>query len=94
MRRLTVFCSGERLGMEVLRLAGDGPGGREAEPEGAMPYKEAKAAVVDSFTRRYVQSLLRETGGNISEAARRSGLSRMALQKILSRLDMNAARFR
>ncbi|HKK32619.1 MAG TPA: sigma-54 dependent transcriptional regulator, partial [Desulfomicrobiaceae bacterium] len=96
MRRLTVFCPGERLGMDVLRMAGDGAEVREAEPgaEPSMPYKDAKAAVVDSFTRRYVQSLLQDTGGNISEAARRSGLSRMALQKILSRLGMNAARFR
>ncbi len=96
MRRLTVFCPGERLGMDVLRMAGDGPEVRGAEPgsEPSMPYKDAKAAVVDSFTRRYVQSLLQDTGGNISEAARRSGLSRMALQKILSRLGMNAARFR
>ena len=93
MRRLTVFCVGERLDMEVLRAAGEGTGpGKYVES--VAPYKEAKAAVVDDFTRTYVQALLRDTGGNISEAARRSGLSRVALQKILSRLEVRAAGFR
>jgi transcriptional regulator of acetoin/glycerol metabolism len=58
------------------------------------PYKEAKAAVVDDFTRAYVENLLTVTSGNVSEAARISGLSRVALQKIIKRLGVGVARFR
>ncbi len=52
------------------------------------PYKEAKDKVVESFAGRYVSSMLRQTGGNISEAARRSGLTRAALQKIMRRYNI------
>ena len=61
---------------------------------GLEPYKEAKAAVVHDFTQHYVGMLLRQTKGNVSEAARISGLSRVALQKILARTGESAARFR
>jgi DNA-binding NtrC family response regulator len=58
------------------------------------PYKNAKAEAVAAFTHSYVNELLAQTKGNVSEAARVSGLSRVALQKILSRMGENAARFR
>jgi ActR/RegA family two-component response regulator len=50
--------------------------------------------VTDEFTNRYVRDLLTATGGNISEAARVSGLSRVALQKILARLDIDAGSYK
>jgi DNA-binding NtrC family response regulator len=50
--------------------------------------------VLDDFTRAYIEDLLPATRGNISEAARVSGLSRVALQKILNRLGEQAARYR
>ena len=56
--------------------------------------EEAKAAVVHDFTLDYVRSLLARTQGNVSEAARLSGLSRVALQKILARTGERAADFR
>ena len=49
---------------------------------------------VTGFTQSYVNELLTQTKGNVSEAARISGLSRVALQKILSRMGESAARFR
>jgi DNA-binding NtrC family response regulator len=58
------------------------------------PYKVAKADAVAAFTQSYVNELLTQTKGNVSEAARISGLSRVALQKILSRMGESAARFR
>lgn len=59
-----------------------------------VAYKKAKAGVVNTFTLEYVQNLLTLTRGNVSEAARISGLSRVALQKILERIGENAATFR
>ncbi|MFV0422302.1 sigma-54-dependent transcriptional regulator [Oleidesulfovibrio sp.] len=107
IRRLTVFCSGAVVDMDCIRMVEQGSGMRSPAAatgltskinfrsgEGFVPYKDAKATVVDDFTMAYLRDLLTFSGGNISEAARLSGLSRVALQKILSRLDVNVARFK
>jgi DNA-binding NtrC family response regulator len=101
VRRLTVFAATERVDMNLLRVVRQG-GCVPVLPNGAMrgsqaplgPYKVAKAEAVTGFTQSYVNELLTQTKGNVSEAARISGLSRVALQKILSRMGEKAARFR
>jgi transcriptional regulator of acetoin/glycerol metabolism len=62
--------------------------------QGIRPYKEAKGQIVDQFTAAYIRSLLQATGGNVSEAARQSGLSRVALQKIMARMEIDALEFK
>ena len=104
VRRLTVFCPGPLIDLDLAQALLDGGqesgpvamAGRRALPSEAPPtaYKIAKEQVVDSFTRRYIDELLTATRGNVSEAARVSGLSRVALQKILGRLGDTAARYR
>lgn len=94
VRRLAVFCPGERIEAahvpQVERGGGPGP-----QPSGAFsPYKETKQMVLDDFTRTYVRRLLEHTGGNISEAARISGVERFSLQKILKRLRINTGDYR
>jgi two-component system nitrogen regulation response regulator GlnG len=49
------------------------------------PFHEAKARWVGFFERQYVMRILGETGGNVSEAARRAGLSRVHLGKLAGR---------
>jgi DNA-binding NtrC family response regulator len=94
VRRLTVFCPGNQVEMVHLRLAEgrlSGPGGtwpgdgEDAGGERIDAYKEAKARVLNEFTRNYLERLLARTGGNISEAARLAGLERVSLQKIIKR---------
>jgi transcriptional regulator of acetoin/glycerol metabolism len=58
-------------------------------PDRIQAYKEAKSRLVNRFTGAYIRDLLQATGGNISEAARQSGLSRVALQKIISRIKID-----
>jgi DNA-binding NtrC family response regulator len=94
MRRLTVFCGGEQVSMACVRMAERGAGAPESSADAAQPYKDAKARVVDDFTRGYVGELLSAAGGNVSEAARASGLSRVALQKILAKYAIDPDRFR
>ncbi len=60
----------------------------------SLPYKEAKQQLVDSFSRSYISDLLSRTGGNVSEAARNSGLSRVAVQKMLARFDLKSSLFK
>ena len=91
VRRLAVFSPGPVVDLATLRLV-ESPG--LASEGGLAPYKEAKNRFVGEFTRSYIGSLLASTRGNISEAARVSGLERVSLQKILSRLGIDAQQYR
>jgi DNA-binding NtrC family response regulator len=62
--------------------------------EGLEPYNQAKERVLQKFSAEYVEHLMQETGGNISQAAKLGGLSRVALQKILRRTGVDPQRFR
>lgn len=58
------------------------------------PYNQAKDRVLQNFTAAYVQNLLQESRGNISQAAKLGGLSRVALQKILRRTGLDPEQYR
>ncbi|MBV5318357.1 MAG: sigma-54-dependent Fis family transcriptional regulator [Desulfobulbaceae bacterium] len=57
-------------------------------------YKDAKDRIVDDFTCNYVAALLKKTGGNVSQGAKLSGISRVALQKIMKRRHISGAEYR
>ncbi len=94
VRRMAVFCNGDVVEPIHLPFANNTLSQQSPRHEGILPYKDAKQNLVDAFTRSYLQELLQTTGGNISEAARISGLERVSLQKILRRLHFDAAIFR
>ncbi|MDF2692076.1 MAG: Response regulator of zinc sigma-54-dependent two-component system, partial [Labilithrix sp.] len=48
-----------------------------------LEYNDAKRRVLADFTEAYVAALLRITGGNVSEAARRSGLDRSNFRRLV-----------
>jgi transcriptional regulator of acetoin/glycerol metabolism len=50
-----------------------------------LPYADAKERALDAFHEAYLGALLRRTGGNISEAARRAGLDRSNFRRVLKR---------
>ncbi|WP_462325198.1 sigma-54-dependent transcriptional regulator [Desulfoplanes sp.] len=94
IRRLVLFSRGERITMASVSLVGGTGNPPTDRPQGITPYKQAKAEVVDQFTRTYVTDILEKTSGNVSEAARQSGLERVSLQKIIRRMDISAQDFR
>ncbi len=99
IRRAFLFCSEQEIDSQHLMLHsasnGEKGSGRQFYTgEEVMPYKRAKDSCLDSFTRQYVHTLLSKTGGNISQAARMSQLTRAALQKILRRYDIDGEMFR
>ena len=59
-----------------------------------MLYKDAKLQVLDQFTRAYVENLLRQCAGNVTQAAALSGIRRPSLQKIIRRLGLRAGNFK
>ncbi len=98
IRRAVLFCPGpiietNHLALESRLSVQDSAVGTNEETM-IMPYKEAKDVCLDSFTRQYVDTLLRKSRGNVSQAARLSHLTRAALQKIMRRYDIDGDQFR
>jgi DNA-binding NtrC family response regulator len=93
VRRLVVFCRRRTIDLPLVRFLESGP--TEAHvSQNPVPYKEAKQRAMDDFTRLYAHGVLEISGGNISKAARLSGLERVSLQKIVRRLNIDPERFR
>jgi DNA-binding NtrC family response regulator len=70
------------------------PGGRtddSAIPDNETlvegPYAEAKDRVVGAFDRTYVEQLLKRVGGNVSEAARLSGMDRSNFRRLMKKVE-------
>jgi DNA-binding NtrC family response regulator len=59
-----------------------------------LPYREAKNAVMGTFTRRYLSRALERSGGNVTRAARDSGLERQSFQQIMKKSGLKSEDFR
>ncbi|MDW7772372.1 MAG: sigma-54 dependent transcriptional regulator [Desulfobulbaceae bacterium] len=59
-----------------------------------LPYNLAKEEVVNSFAASYLHNALTRTQGNVSAAARQSGLERQAFQRLLRRYNIRSDEFR
>ena len=53
-----------------------------------LPFKDAKEKLTSAFERVYATQLLARSGQNISEAARRAGLSRRHFFELLKKHDL------
>ena len=70
--------------MQLSAPAGASP--RTAASLAQLPYPEA----LDRFERDYFEAALSESGGNISAAARRAGVNRKLIQRLLKRHGLKA----
>jgi DNA-binding NtrC family response regulator len=68
---------------------------RSEEPKASAPAVDlgvrlpaARTSVVEAFERAYLTALLAECRGNISEAARRAGMDRMSIHRMVQRLGL------
>ena len=61
-----------------------------AEIDDNLPFKDAKARLIESFERAYWHRLLDKTHGNISAAARIAGIHRKSAEYLLKKLDIRA----
>ena len=60
----------------------------------AISYKDAKERILRDFSRQYIGNLLTISKGNITQASKRSGMKRQALQQIIRRFSINPDDFR
>ena len=60
-------------------------------PDLTLPFKEAKAQVVDAFEREYIEALLKRHEGNLSAAARAAEVDRKHLRELLRKHGLRAA---
>ena len=65
-----------------------------APPEDGIPLPEAKRRITDRYERQAIACALRETAGNVTQAAKALGIARSALQRLLKRHGLDAGAFR
>ncbi|MCB9640755.1 MAG: sigma-54-dependent Fis family transcriptional regulator [Myxococcales bacterium] len=58
-----------------------------------LPFREAKAKLLEHFERAYIERLLRLCGGNVSQAARESGMDRKNFWEKMKRYGVDAQEF-
>ncbi len=93
VERAVVLVQGEVITDENLpdhlRNAASKTTTRVVEPEMSpllgMRFAEAKDAAIGAFERRYLEELMRQSEGNISDAARRAGLDRSNFRRLLGK---------
>ncbi len=57
-------------------------------------YNEARKKILETFNKRYITDLLQHTGGNVSLAARTSGIERQYLQQLMRKNGISSGEFR
>ena len=57
-----------------------------------LPFKEAKAALVEDFERDYLVALLAKHHGNISRAAAEAGIDRNYIHRLVKKYNLEVDR--
>ena len=98
VERATLLSTGDRLETKHLSppTFGDTAHGEGQEEDQVLlgnldenlPFKDAKARLIESFERLYWSRLLEQTSGNVSAAARIAGIHRKSAEYLLKKLDL------
>jgi DNA-binding NtrC family response regulator len=89
MRRAVIVSEGPVIGAGDVILGTAQAPRFHSDAVLALPYEEAKQRVQGEFQRAYVARLLGQCRGNVSRAARTSGLTRQALYKMRRRFSLD-----
>jgi DNA-binding NtrC family response regulator len=74
---------------ELQRFIHDVPSQIAVDVQPVLPFKEAKAVLVERFEREYVLQLLRRCAGNITRAGRESGLHRKSIERLVKKYQLD-----
>ena len=91
IERACALCHGDRLEIDEtfeVRPVSDAPaGGVDLD----LPFKQAKARVIDAFEREYIQALLKRHKGNLSAASRSAEVDRKHFRELLRKHGLREA---
>jgi two-component system response regulator GlrR len=90
--RATLLSNGGVLAAQHIELDGEAAADPLAPCEGSL--RSAKARVVESFERAYIEQLLATSGGNVTHAARAAQKNRRAFFELLRKYRIAPERFR
>ncbi len=62
-------------------------------PETSLPFKDAKKIQMQEFEKRYITTVLRDHGGNVSKASQTSGVDRKTLHRLMTKYSLNRCEF-
>ena len=94
VERLLILHQDQDLDLEHLPVDVRHPEATTATVGPLVPYGEAKQAAVKQFDHAYLTSLMQESGGNVSEAARRAEIDRGTLTRLLRKTSIDPGQFR
>ncbi|MBI5512187.1 MAG: sigma 54-interacting transcriptional regulator [Deltaproteobacteria bacterium] len=77
-------------GSRAAELVSAGDGAAVPEALAAMPFKDAKAKVLEAFEPAYLRALLQKHGGNITRSATAAGLTRYHLRELCKRYGLRS----
>lgn len=80
--------------LALQSLAHDGAGLMAEDEYFQLPFKDAKDKLLEQFQTTYLSKVLSRHGGNVSHAARDSGLKRQYFHKLMRELDVQSSSFK
>jgi DNA-binding NtrC family response regulator len=93
IERACALSRGDTLDLEDFFAGGRGPSTRPASTRELpfdLPFKEAKARIIDDFEQAYLEHLLAKHGGNLSAAARAAQVDRKHLRELVRKHGLRA----
>ncbi|WP_157269834.1 sigma-54 interaction domain-containing protein [Azohydromonas aeria] len=93
MERAVLMSGATLLGAAEIDLDGCSAAPAEA-PAAAESFRAAKARVVESFERSYIEQLLASTAGNVTHAARAARKNRRAFFELMRKYKLDAKTYR
>ena len=92
MSHVLTFSEGPDIDVQHLppRLTGGGVQKSPLAFNEHLGFHEAKEQVLEAFEREYLGALLKRCEGNISRAARESGLHRKSIERLLKKYELDA----
>jgi two-component system response regulator AtoC len=92
IERACVLADGPALRLRDLgeHVRGRGRAAPAAASGALLPFRDAREAWLRAFTSEYLTDLLRQHGGNVSQAARTAGVDRKTLHRLLTKFGIRA----
>jgi len=99
IERGVIMASGETLEVADIgvREPGETAAAPSSEPAGelySLPFKEAKDKLIEKFQSEYIAKVLSRSDGNVSRAARESGLKRQYLHRLMRETSIDSKSFK